>query len=445
MNKKLHHWFLAALCALLTTPPAFADMLGHGGMVRSIAVSPDGSRVLTGSFDYTAMIWDFGDQTSTGVLEGHDAPVNSVAYLPNGRQAVTGSDDNTIILWDLAKKSRLRRYSGHRGKIMSVAVSSDGRRIASGSWDRTVRIWNTVSGTELLRINHPTNITAVNFFNHGKNFITGTRDGIIRLWRSKDGIQTGELRGHSWVIAQIAVSPDQKHAFSSSTDGTVRLWDLSQQKELAILKGHEGPVFSVAFSPDGRGALTGGRDGLLIHWDIATRAQRRVIRTHIKPIWAVTFSRDGKFGLSAGSDGATRVWHLATGDRIGIPGEGDAGPKPWLESKHPGARTYRKCAACHSLSAEGPRRSGPNFAGLFGRPVGSVSGYRYSEALKSANFQWNEKTLFALFNKGPDIFLPGTKMPVQRIPDKEQLNRLIAYLRILTNATPSPLSPGGSR
>ena len=78
------------------------------------------------------------------------------------------------------------------------------------------------------------------------------------------------------------------------------------------------------------------------------------------------------------------------------------------------------------------RRSGPHFAGLFGRRAGSVSGYNYSQALDGAKFLWNEATLQKLFEQGPDVFLPGTKMPLQRIPDPGQLGELIAYLRELT-------------
>jgi cytochrome c len=176
---------------------------------------------------------------------------------------------------------------------------------------------------------------------------------------------------------------------------------------------------------------------------VALRAQSRVIQTHVKPVWAVAFSRNGRFALAAGSDGAIRVWHLATGDRIGIPGEGDSGPKPWLKSDHPGAQLYRKCAACHSLSGSGPQRSGPHFSGLFGRKAGTVDGYRYSDALRHADVIWNERTLFDLFDKGPDIFVPGTKMPVQRIPHSEDLRQLIDYMRELTAVVaPGASSPG---
>lgn len=422
---------------------ATADMLGHGGMVRALAVAPDGDRILTGSFDYTARIWNFEEQKQIAVLEDHFGPINDVAFMPDGRRAVTASDDGTLILWDIAGRRPLRHFKGHKGKVMAVAVSRDGKLIASGSWDRTVRLWDAETGTMVRRIEHAVDVTAVRFLPNGEAIITGARDGVLRLWRTRDGTQLGELTGHSWVVARVAVAPSGNIAISASTDATIRLWDLSNLKQIAVLKGHEGPVFGVDFSPDGKFALSGGRDGTLVLWDVALRAQRRVIQTHVKPVWAVAFSRNGRFALSAGSDGGIRVWHLATGDRIGIPGEGDSGPKPWLESNHPGAQLYRKCAACHSLSGNGPRRSGPHFFGLFGRKAGTVGGYKYSEALRRSNVIWNERTLFELFDKGPDVFMPGTKMPVQRIPHSEELRQLIDYMRELTATPQQPASPRG--
>ncbi|MEE8274895.1 MAG: cytochrome C, partial [Alphaproteobacteria bacterium] len=90
------------------------------------------------------------------------------------------------------------------------------------------------------------------------------------------------------------------------------------------------------------------------------------------------------------------------------------------------------CARCHSLIVDGLRRSGPHFSGLFGRRVGSVPGYNYSAALRDRDFVWDDETLYSLFHEGPDVFLPGTKMPVQRIPSDEQLAQLIDYLREIT-------------
>ena len=116
--------------------------------------------------------------------------------------------------------------------------------------------------------------------------------------------------------------------------------------------------------------------------------------------------------------------------------EGDDEPKPWLDSDHPGAPLFKKCARCHSLSANGRRRSGPHLSGLFGRPAGSVKGYNYSDALTGVDFRWNKKTLFQLFDQGPDKYLPGTKMPVQRVPDSEKLTQFVDYLKEITQAAP---------
>ncbi|MPY70329.1 MAG: c-type cytochrome [Alphaproteobacteria bacterium] len=417
----------------LLAAPAAADMSGHGGMVRALAISPDGNRVLSGSFDYTARLWDFSDQSQIAELNEHFGPINSVAYAPGGASVATASDDGTAIVWDVAAKTPRFTLRGHDGKVMAVAFSPDGALIATGGWDRTVRLWDAGTGSPLRTLEHPADLTALRFTGDGR-LIAGARDGALRVWRTRDGVQTGEMKGHDWVVTQIAVSPDGSRVLSAGTDGTVRLWDMAALTELAALRGHEGPVSGVAFSPDGLGAISGGSDGAIVLWDLAKRAQRRAILTHVKPVWAVAFSHDGRFGLSAGSDGVIRVWHLETGDRIGIPGEGDGEPKPWLESDHPGARLYRKCANCHSLTADGPRRSGPHFAGLFGRQAGSVDGYKYSRTLRGADFTWNDETLFALFSKGPDVFLPGTKMPVQRIPQDDQLRRLIDYMRTLTGS-----------
>ena len=146
----------------------------------------------------------------------------------------------------------------------------------------------------------------------------------------------------------------------------------------------------------------------------------------------MAYTPDGRFAVSASSDEQARVWHVATGDRIGLTAPPDDTPKPWLESDHPGAKYFTKCAKCHALTADGPARSGPHFAGLFGRAAGGVRDYHYSDALIGVDFVWDEMTLFRLFDEGPDKMLPGTKMPVQRLTNADELNDLIAYLRILT-------------
>ena len=242
------------------------------------------------------------------------------------------------------------------------------------------------------------------------------------------------FEGHTGAVAGAELLPDGR-ILSWSGDSTLRLWDIARRDALKVLYHSDtraGQVFAAALSPDGARALSAGRDGRLVEWDLASGEIVRTIPVHDKIVWATRYTPNGQFALTASADESTAVWHLETGDRIGLRAEDNKGPQPWLTSEHPGAHLFTKCANCHALDARSASRSGPHFEGLWGRRVGAVQGYKYSGALQNKSFTWNEKTLFDLFDKGPDKFLPGTKMPVQRVPDKDQLANLVDYLRVLT-------------
>ncbi len=418
-----------------------ADLIGHGGMVRAVDVSADGTRVLTGSFDFTARLWDFGDQAEIAVLDAHEGPVTSVAFLPDGNRALTTSDDMTAILWDLAKSepAEILALEGHKHKVMAAAIDGQGNRAATGGWDKAVKVWDLETGEELLSVTASAPVNAVAFVNDGKWVAAGGHDGKIGVWDTADGRLEAVLEGHELGITQFSASVDGMKLISSSIDRSLRLWDIEGLKEVRAIEhgeGRRGQVYSTAISPDSKSALSAGKDGRLVQWDLSTGEPIRTIFAHDKIVWAVRFTPDGRFAVTASSDENAKVWHLGTGDRIGLQGvdEETARQKPWLTSKHPGAALFTKCANCHALTADGPRRSGPHFQGLWGRRVGGLKDYKYSQALLNKDFVWNEKTLFQLFDEGPDVMLPGTKMPVQRVTDPNQLAELVDFIRELTTS-----------
>jgi cytochrome c len=241
------------------------------------------------------------------------------------------------------------------------------------------------------------------------------------------------LPGAGFAVTALAVSSDRRSLLAAGIDRALRLWEPPAERAATLPEGHAGPVHGVAFVGSGI-ALSVGQDGRLVRWNLATRHPVAVIRAHDDIAWAVAATPDGRFALTAGKDGTVRLWHLATGDRIGAVAPPDDPKAPWRASRHPGARLFRTCAACHSLSAEGAERAGPHLAGLIGRRAGSLPGYRYSDVLKAAEFIWTEATLASLFREGPDKLLPGTKMPLQRITDEEQLAHLVEFLREATTA-----------
>ena len=102
------------------------DLIGHTGEVNSVAFSPDGKRVVTGSADNTARVWDLSGATPAAtVLEGHRDRVSSVAFSPDGKRVVTGSLDKTARVWDLSRATPAATVlEGHREWVTSVAFLS---------------------------------------------------------------------------------------------------------------------------------------------------------------------------------------------------------------------------------------------------------------------------------------------------------------------------------
>ena len=419
---------LVAALRLLLASAVAAAVAGHGGPIKAIAVSADGKTALTGSFDYTLILWDLNTMTPLRRLVGHDAAVDAVAFLP-GDRAVSGSDDGSLILWNLADGQSVARWHAHKAKVAAVAVAPDGKHVASGGWDRKVVLWNVVTGTPRVFEGDKANVNAVAFSPDGALLASGDYDGKIMLWRMPKGTPAGTLRGNGFPVNALGFAPSGR-LLAALGDDTVRVYDPAAKREVLRYTGHTEPVVSLAISRDGAFAASGSSRGTVEVWRTATSERLRSIYATAGPVWAVAFLADDARILSGGSDGTLREWSVATGVEL-------AGGRPAIapptEPTDRGAMLFRNCQACHDFDPNDRSKAGPTFWHLIDRRAGSVAGYPYSPALRASGLVWNEATIDRLFAEGPQAVAPGSKMPLQRMPSAQDRALLIQYLKLHAN------------
>lgn len=303
--------------------PRLVVQAGHSSNVTSVAFSPDGKTVVSGSEDNTLKLWNVATGKELRTLSGHSSVVSSVAFSPDGKTVLSGSRDNTLKLWDVVTGKELRSFRGHINEITSVAYSPNGKTVLSGSAGRLLKLWDVTTGKELRSFYGHTNaVTSVTYAPDGKTVLSGSWDSSLRLWDVQSGKELRSFRGHKNSVESVAYAPDGKTVLSGSVDGTLKLWDVETGAELHSFSGHSGRVYSwvnsVAYSPDGRMVLSGSADETLKLWDIATGKELRTLFVKHPPwvsmnVTSVAYSPDGRTVLSGSEDKTLRLWDVATG------------------------------------------------------------------------------------------------------------------------------------
>lgn len=313
-----------------------ARLEGHTERVSVVAFSPDGSRLASGAYDRSIRLWDLATGVEIALLTGHEGTIQGLAFGPDGASVASASSDKTLRVWDLASGREKSRLTGHERAVSSVAFSPDGTRLASSSMDDTVRVWDVASGEEVARpklasdqelaeleaeMKRPPRVGQIRawtvaFSPDGRRLAAGMEDGSIRLWYSGWGAPDAVLEGHAGRVWSLGFSPDGERLVSGGRDRSIRLWNVITREEVARLKGHRGLVRSVTFSPDGARLASSSDDRSVRLWDTASRTEIARLPGHAGDVTAVAFSRDGSRLATGSWDGTIRLWDTASGAEI---------------------------------------------------------------------------------------------------------------------------------
>lgn len=426
----------ALICLTLAAGAAWADefttLKGHGGPIMGLAVAQDGT-LASASFDNSVGRWTDGHPVW---LDGHEAAVVTVNF-DLAPALLSGGDDFRVLLWPATAEQPVE-ITRHLGKVADIAVAaSDQRVIATAGWDGFVHVsWMQGTGTltEVLR-GHRSNVTAVGYGADGALYSTSS-DGTLRQW-SRDGADWSDrvIVKHGFGINEMVVAQDW--IAYGAIDGGTRVIT-PDGNEIADFTLDRRPILAMAHHPETNQLAVGDGHGYIMMIDTAAwRITRDFRAMRHGPVWALAFSPDGQTIYAGGLDDVIYAWPVALLDELDAP-EG-SGQRSFLrdpETMPNGERQFmRKCSICHALTPGPSRKAGPTLHGVFGRKAGTLPGYSYSKTLNTASFAWTDETINALFDEGPDHYIPGSKMPMQVIAKPSDRADLIAFLKSATGET----------
>ena len=414
----------AALALLLAVVPAHAQLRGHGGPVRALAISPDGTGAISGSFDTSAIRWSLGRNVAEQVMRFHDGAVNAVAFLKDGR-AVTAGADTHIAIWTPGQPQPVTVLDGHTAPVAGLAVSPDGMLLASASWDHSVRLWSLSGGGPRVLEGNAQNVNGVAFSPDGKNVVSAGYDATLRIW-SVAGGSGGTVYSVPSPLNAVVVAPDGE-IVTAGANGKVYFLSTAG-KILGETEASPTPIIALAMSPDGTLVAAAGIRGSVAIIERKTRKLAHTLVGPCLPVWSVAFFPENRTLLTGGADRMIRRWDASSGEPVdavvvGAPDD----PLAAYAGDH-GAEVFRACVACHTLTPDEGNKAGPSLAGIFGRRIATLPGYHYSDALKHMNIVWTPDTVSKMFEVGPMTYTPGTKMPEQTIGSPEDRKALVDFL-----------------
>ncbi|XP_060703908.1 notchless protein homolog 1 [Hemiscyllium ocellatum] len=350
-----------------------SSLEGHAEAVISVAFSPTGRYLASGSGDTTVRFWDLSTETPQFTCKGHKHWVLSIAWSPDGKKLASGCKNSQIFLWDPRTGNQIGKVlTGHSKWITYLCweplhINPQCRYLASASKDCSIRIWDTMLGLcDKILTGHTQSVTCVKWGGDGLIF-SSSQDRTIKVWRAQDGVMCRTLQGHAHWVNTMALSTDyvlrtgsfepaeativpqesddsleelkqkalqryqqtrgqeQERLVSGSDDFTLFLWTPAEAKKpVARLTGHQALINEVCFSPDTRLIASASFDKSVKLWDSRTGKYLASLRGHVSAVYQIAWSADSRLLASGSSDSTLKVWDVKTRKlSVDLPGHAD--------------------------------------------------------------------------------------------------------------------------
>jgi WD40 repeat protein/Flp pilus assembly protein TadD/tRNA A-37 threonylcarbamoyl transferase component Bud32 len=291
--------------------------------VAGLAYSPKADALLLATSDGYVSLNDPDDLRPLARWSAHHKVLKVALFHPDGSKLLTASYDQTAALWDVATRKPVGKPWRLPGRVTDAAFSPDGRLAAIacerfGRNEPAAFVWDVTTGKQRLELLHGMKVWKVMFSPDGETLATAGDDGTVRRWSAASGKKIGRLLRHRGEVRALAFSPDGKTLLSGSTDGTGQLWDAATGLARGAALKHRAEVTSVAFSPDGRLALTASMDSAARLWDVETGAPAAPALVHQSEVLRALFSPDGALVLTGCADGSGQLWDSRTGISLGV-------------------------------------------------------------------------------------------------------------------------------
>ncbi len=302
-----------AVCLILAIWPHHKAS-PEGNDIITVAFSADGKRLLGGTRNGVAYLWNFEDGRLQGQLwkssTGNAAtPFNSLALAPKGQFVVIAGD--TLSLQTIGSDPPAPSISVPDFAFGGAAVSPDGSRILAVSSAENLLLWKLGYATK------PSDLGPADAGVYGATAFSpdGTRiisaGHTLRMIDADSAKELWRRPRDNYAFLSVAFRPDGKLIATGSQDTSIRLWDSANGNEIAILRGHNGYVDAVAFSPNGGNILSWSRDGQLILWDVSgTKVSKKILGV---TKGGAAFSPDGRWSTSGGPNNVVRLWDATNG------------------------------------------------------------------------------------------------------------------------------------